>query len=452
MNSIHALRVGAALLLTAAFAPVATAPASAVGETCDGRTATLVVPAPSPDMWDVPTFTGTPGNDVIVGSAERDVIDGAGGDDVLCGLAGNDELFGGEGDDRLFGGLDGDYWVDEGYYGDLIEPGPGDDYVDLGHDPRAEDVWSLESETSWDMISFSHAAGPVTVDLAAGTATGEGTDTIAAIVFAAGIVGSAHDDHLRGTDLKDLIVPGGGDDTVDARGGNDEVAAEGPGSEPGVGAGEDVILGGAGHDQFWIGDGAHLVAGGDGRDLIYVRWGAGADLRGDGGPDVIHGGGAARIDGGAGADHLEATITDLSEPASIDGGPGRDVLSLGLSKRVAPVGAHLVVGAPAGIARIAGRGVVTRFTSMQGFDASSASFPEWLNVTWYGTARADRLDLEMYLGGWIRAYGRGGDDWLRTGYGRDHLDGGPGRDHLLGGPRRDRCVHGERLASCEVRR
>jgi Ca2+-binding RTX toxin-like protein len=429
-----------------------TSAADADGLTCDGLTATLVVPSPSPGAWVVPTFTGTAGDDVIVGSAERDVIDGAGGNDVVCGLAGNDHLIGGEGDDRLFGGLDRRYQADDGYYGDLVEPGPGNDRVDLGHDPQAEDLWEGESSRSWDVVSFAGAAGAVTVDLAAGTASGEGTDTIAPVVFAAGIIGSAHDDRLLGTDLQDLIVPGGGDDTVDARGGSDEVVTEPDGSEGVPDPGEDVVLGGAGNDQLWIGDVAHQVSGGGDSVVLWVRWGGGADLRGDGGADTIYGGGAARIDGGAGADHLEATVTDLSDPANINGGPGRDVLSLGLSRRVAPRGAHLVIGAPAGAARIAGQGVVARFTSMQGFDAQSPSFPEWLDVTWYGTARADRLDLEMYLGGWIRAYGRGGNDWLRTGYGRDHLDGGPGRDTLMGEGGRDRCVRGERLDSCEVRR
>ena len=450
MNHTHTLRVAAALVLAAALAPAATTPASAVGEICDGRAATLVVPVPSPGTWNVPTFIGTAGDDVIVGSAERDVIDGGGGNDVVCGLAGHDELFGGEGDDRLFGGLDGAYMDDVGYLGDVVEPGPGNDYVDLGHDPRAEELGLGARSTSWDVVSFSKAAGPVTVDLAAGTSTGEGTDTIAMVVFAAGVVGSAYDDHLLGSDLRDLIGPGGGDDTVEARGGNDDVVAEGVAD-----VGEDVILGGAGNDKIWLGGGAHQVSGGDDGDLIWARSGAGADLRGDGGPDTVYGYDAARIDGGAGADHLEATVTQLSGPsvpASIDGGPGRDVLSLGLSRRVAPRGAHLVIGAPAGTARIAGQGVVARFTSMQGFDAQSPSFPEWLNITWYGTARADRLDLEMYLGGWIRAYGRGGNDWLRTGYGRDHLDGGPGRDYLLGGSGRDRCLRGERLADCELRR
>lgn len=443
MNSTRTLRVAAALLLAAAFAPAATAPAFAGGETCDGRPATLVVPAPPPGAWTVPTSTGTPGDDVIVGSPERDVIDGAGGNDVICGLAGHDELFGGEGDDRLFGGLDGAFVDDVGYLGDVVAPGPGNDYVDLGHDPRAEELGMGARSTSWDVVSFSEAAGPVTVDLAAGTSTGQGADTIAMVVFAAGIVGSAYDDHLLGTDLRDLIVPGAGDDTVGARGGNDEIVAEE--------LGKDVISGGAGRDAIWVGDGAHKVSGGDGGDLIWVRRGGGADLRGDGGPDTIYGGDAARMDGGAGADHLDATVTDLADPTSIDGGPGRDMLGLGFSRSVAPRGAHLVVGAPVGTARIAGRGVVARFTSMQGFEPT-LDFPDWLNVTWYGTARADRFDLELHTGGWIRAHGRGGNDWVRTGEGRDQLDGGPGRDHLLGEGGRDRCVRGERLDSCEVRR
>ena len=105
------------------------APASAAA-VCDGRAPTIVAVAGTPT-------TGTPGNDVILGTDAGDVIDGVAGDDVICGLDGRDTLIGGPGDDRLLGGLDGEYFPEDSYEGDLLVPGPGDDFVDLGDDPQS---------------------------------------------------------------------------------------------------------------------------------------------------------------------------------------------------------------------------------------------------------------------------------------------------------------------------
>lgn len=49
-------------------------------------------------------ITGTPGNDLLLGSAGPDEIDGRPGDDCLLGGAGNDTLDGGPGTDVCLGG------------------------------------------------------------------------------------------------------------------------------------------------------------------------------------------------------------------------------------------------------------------------------------------------------------------------------------------------------------
>jgi uncharacterized repeat protein (TIGR01451 family) len=51
---------------------------------------------------------GTPGNDVICGTAAAEDISGGGGNDVIFGGGGNDRIFGGEGDDILLGGAGND--------------------------------------------------------------------------------------------------------------------------------------------------------------------------------------------------------------------------------------------------------------------------------------------------------------------------------------------------------
>ena len=52
----------------------------------------------------MPTFTGGPGNDGLIGTNGDDTLIGGGGGDVLIGGLGDDELFGGDGDDILVGG------------------------------------------------------------------------------------------------------------------------------------------------------------------------------------------------------------------------------------------------------------------------------------------------------------------------------------------------------------
>ncbi|HEV3407296.1 MAG TPA: hypothetical protein VG079_01300 [Gaiellaceae bacterium] len=58
-----------------------------------------VLAMPSTDC----TIVGTPGDDLLTGTAGRDVICGLGGDDRIRGGAGNDVLRGGDGGDRLLG-------------------------------------------------------------------------------------------------------------------------------------------------------------------------------------------------------------------------------------------------------------------------------------------------------------------------------------------------------------
>jgi Ca2+-binding RTX toxin-like protein len=478
-----ALTALTASAIAATLTPAATTPAAVARETCDGKAATIVVQTPSTGSATA-AVTGTLGDDVIVGTEAPDVIDGAGGNDTICGLGSDDHLLGGAGDDRLFGGLNLDYGGDV-QWGDTIEPGPGDDYVDLGHDPGVEEYWwGNHDSTHWDLVSFRHAKRPVTVDLMAGTATGEGNDTIAPIVYAGGIEGSAYADHLLGTNLHDWIAAGAGDDTIQARGGNDLVTPDrfspwwGPGGRPG----DDVVEGGRGHDYVVVGNGADRISTGAGSDLAEVTaqgarvrtgrgsdtimaWervdvggGAGSDTiyaadqvhaRGGPGSDVIYAYDQAHAGGGAGNDDFTTWIRVLAQRHRWDGGPGRDVQYLHLSRRVAPAGSRLVVGDPPGTVSVGSGRVVVRFASVEGFYRTW--FPPGLDVIWHGTSDADLVDLGRHQGR-VRAFGRGGNDQLHGGKSADLLDGGPGRDRLSGGAGRDRCLHGERLTWCEVRR
>ncbi|WP_191279744.1 calcium-binding protein [Nocardioides flavus (ex Wang et al. 2016)] len=448
MDVSHASRAATALLLAAALTPPAAVAATDVAETCDGKVATIVVPPPAPGRFRTEPVTGTPGDDVIVGTAWPDTIDGAGGDDTICGLKGDDHLLGGSGRDRLFGGLDEQYEPDEGYEGDLIEPGPGNDYVDLGYDMQSDDLDPADGPWQrWDRVSYLNSVGAVTVDLEAGTAKGEGTDTIA---YGAGIVGSAHDDVLLGSDKHDWIAAGGGDDLVDARGGNDAVKTDLDGTSGDVTApGDDVVVGGPGGDEIVAGHGSDRVFAGLGRDQVSLDEAAGSRVSGGAGVDFIRAGGRALIEGGRGADKLSPRIGSRADRVRAAGGAGRDTLAIELSLEVAPHESHLVVGSPTGTVRVPGSPALVHFVSLEEF--APAGIAVTLDITWYGTSGSDDLDLG-WIEGRVRAFGRGGNDWLRGGSGSDHLDGGPGRDRLEGGSGDDVCLRGERLRSCELRR
>jgi Ca2+-binding RTX toxin-like protein len=438
-------------LAGAALVPLAVAAPATATETCDGKAATIVVP-PSATFPPTPV-QGTPGDDVIVGSEGDDVILGNGGNDTICGMKGADTLYGGAGDDRLFGGLD--FYDYEDYDGDHLVPGPGDDHVDLGHDPVTE-------ELSWgtytcDQVSFADAGGPVTVDLTAGTATGEGNDTIAPITLVGGVEGSAQDDPLTGSEAIDWITAGGGDDVVDGRGGDDFIQADEPTrrlpAQPVQLPGDDVVDGGDGDDQIEGGHGVDLLRGNAGRDAIRVEEGTkGTRALGGAGRDGLGSWsfvsvGKALLVGGGGDDTFSPSIADRSDTVTVRGGGGADRLAPSASLKAAPHKSRLVIDARSGRVTMKA-GTRIRFSSVTsfGFEGSTET-----RVHWWGTRRAETLRFtEQY--GPVRAHGGGGNDRIEGGWGRDLLDGGPGRDVLDGDRGRDRCVRGERLASCEVRR
>ena len=120
----------------------------------------------------------------VIGSAYNDTITGNSGNNVLAGGAGNDALDGGSGNDTLTGGA-------------------GDDTLDGG--------------ANTDMADYSAASSSVTVDLFAGTATGDGSDTLANIE---NITGSGFNDILTGNSSVNVIDGGAGNDTINLANGD----------------------------------------------------------------------------------------------------------------------------------------------------------------------------------------------------------------------------------------
>src|SRR5262249_7600666 len=69
-----------------------------------------------------------------------------------------------------------------------------------------------------DTLSYAPSAAGVTVDLVAGTGTGDGADTLATVE---NLIGSSHDDTLSGGDTANKLVGGDGDDALSGGAGTD---------------------------------------------------------------------------------------------------------------------------------------------------------------------------------------------------------------------------------------
>ena len=259
---------------------VAVPPPAAAALQCGGRPATAVGTAGDD------TLVGTPGPDVIVGLAGNDTVKGYGRGDRICTGPGDDVVLGGSGADRIWAGPGsdivlagaGDDAVSGGAGVDFVLGGAGDDAVAGGTGldvagflaaPRGvtadlrtgtatgegtdslsgvegllgsghDDVLSGNAGTNMflgaggddiiigragsDFALYTLADDSVTVDLAAGTATGgEGADILRSVE---NVSGSPYDDVLTGDAAANFLSGEQGDDRVDGADGRDLCYAE----------------------------------------------------------------------------------------------------------------------------------------------------------------------------------------------------------------------------------
>jgi Ca2+-binding RTX toxin-like protein len=446
-----------------------------------------------PGMTDVMIEDG-PGHDTIVGGPEDDWINPWDGDDDFSGGTGNDTVEvmslasntsfdlgswdGGDGEDALvfeepvvaalnFG------WAREtsgappkmSYtsFEDATAMGSGSNLI--GDDAAnvleiaqsgilrgggGGDTLISDGPSGW--ADYGDATG-VDVDLAAGTATGDGNDTLIGV---RNLVGSPGNDTITGIDDQasqllgeagnDTIVGGPYEDLLIGGGGNDDLrGGDGPDDLHG-GPGKDLMAGGAGGDDFSGGSGRDDIRGGPGTDGWNASFfsiteqdeppteGASVDLRtgvvgddgfgttdaisgiedasgtffadrliGDDGDNILFGSsGNDRIVGGAGADDL-------------DGGTGRDTVSYAAASHAVDVDltAHTATGL--GHDTLGGIEVV-----IGGPDGDLLR----------GSSADQRLEGH---GGNDVLLGRGGGDALVGGPGADAMDGGEGHDTCNGG-------------------
>lgn len=422
-------------------------------------------------------ITGTNGPDNLQGTNGNDLIQGFAGDDVLLGLDGNDTLEGGDGNDFLTGGAGSDILNGgEGAYDWAFYDGPGgsitanlltgiitqgadqdsvsgienvagtdwNDFI-LGNDGdnmlqgRGGDDW-LDGGAGFDTADYFHAAGGVTVDLVAGTATGgDGNDSLWNFES---INGSAYADVLRGTDGTNYFSGNGGDDLIDGRGGQDWVfydSATGPiqvtlsdGKAVGGGGNDTLIsienVAGTGFDDVLAGNaGDNVLQGRGGNDIL--DGGAGFDTA-----DYYHASGSVNVNlstrtatGADGTDQIHGfeSITGswysdvlvgdgghngfsgLGGDDFIDGGAGNDFV--GYWDAAAAVHVDLRDGSASG-----GSGLDT-LVSIESVNGSA------YDDTLIGDENDNSLHGED---GNDILLGNGGDDYLVGGRGNDLIDGG----------------------------
>lgn len=341
-NDMHSIGTKA-LRARAIVAAVAVAAGTVLGGAGPARAAVLCFGQPATMVGDAGdnTITGTAGKDVIHGGAGIDTINGMEGDDVVCGGPGNDVIYGRTGNDILLGG-DGPTGNNDGI--DRLYGGPGHDTLyggdsgDLLHGEGDNDVLYGNAGDDIldggigtdDTVDYQYAPQGVAVDLAAGTATGDGADKLAGVERA---VGSPFADRLLGDALANTFNGLEGDDSIDGRGGVDTVKYTNHIQQPinanlttgtafGVGHGSDRLanienLGGTLLDDILVGDaGPNLLAGRVGNDILA---GLGGDDTLQGGGDVLYPGPDNDVLlGGDGNDVL--TGNDGNDV--LDGGPG----------------------------------------------------------------------------------------------------------------------------------
>ena len=400
-------------------------PATPASSSCPDVAPTLVGTAGDDEL------VGTPGDDVIAALGGDDTVRGRGGHDVICGGAGTDRLVGGAGDDELHGEANGLQQRHEDSppdnVGDTLVPGPGDDHVDPGRDTETD------AGGGWmpDHVSFAGSVAPVHVDLAAGTVTGEGADTIV-VEGTVSVLGSAYDDVLSGTDHADDLLGGEGRDVLHGLAGDDLLRAD-PDTyrldRPGWG---DEAYGGPGNDSLLLGNGDDLGRGGLGRDSL------------------VHGSGLTDLLGGPGRDYLE-TYLELADGQQVLGGAGRDVLYAWsvVSAGGEPLEVRGSIDLPARRLRMVSGDEV--HTSVLG-GAETLRVP---NGRWRlrGTAHDERLFGPELDGSRLVVRAGAGDDVIGDTPGDDRIHGGPGTDRVSQSFGRDVCTSIERWYDgdrCEV--
>jgi Ca2+-binding RTX toxin-like protein len=325
---------------------------------------------------------GNLGDDTVLGGDRTDILLGGQGNDSVAGGAGADYLDGNLGDDQITLRGDQDQAFGEGGSDSIasltssldsarhsMHGGAGDDYLlgtsfgAVGEVGGSNFMWGDEGDDRIVSSSPKHdelygGAGDDQLSTSGGGRDvldgGSGDDTLASSTDSLG-------DTMIGGDGNDVFFANAGRNSIDGGAGNDNIM-DNARPENGTihgGLGNDTITALPGvAEKFMLSGGAPLIYGDDGDDFIKlglagmatIDGGSGNDtlsagfgdsyipignwaLGGDG-DDSLTGGVGSYLDGGAGADTIQATIQptlDGGVSMSITGGDGSDVFVMGVN-------------------------------------------------------------------------------------------------------------------------
>ena len=242
-----------------------------------------------------------------------------------------------------------------------------------------------------------------------GSAWGDSYDSIE------GVLGSIYSDLIYGSATGTAANLGSGNDIFDTRY---------------YDSGQDVVLGGSGHDDIWTGAGDDVVDGGSGSD--YINGELGNDcLKGGKGSDSIYGGyGDDTLSGGTGADYLSGGYgTDFVDYSDASSG-----ISAAFSSNCYYGYSYDWWGYYSGGFR--GEAYGDNYHSIEGIIGSA--YDDLVIGALHGTIAelGDGNDEFFGASSWDAhdvVDGGTGNDLIDTGDGDDQLSGGAGNDVLIGG-------------------
>ena len=274
---------------------------------------------------------------IIYGDWMNNVIEGGGYADTLFGRVGKDTLYGYDGDDLLDGDIDDDHLYG-GVGADILDGGAHYDIIYYTGSDAAVTI-DLSGQKFED---FTHFSGGGYIKAAGGHAQGDLIKNIEEIV------GSSHNDFLKGGDYDITFMGKDGDDTLVGGSGDDTlIGGDGADTMDG-GLGRDtvsyrtstagitvdltsdvdvdgyVLLSGTGVEgdrlrniEIILGSNFDDLLTGDDADNEFYGGAGNDELRGGAGDDLLHGnGGSDTIDGGSGND--TASFADSNSALNIN--------------------------------------------------------------------------------------------------------------------------------------